>query len=328
VNGTAFASAATATAGTVITLTATANAEYRFVEWVVLEGSISVEYIGGVGSFTMPTANVTLRAVFELIPVTPTTYAVTFSAGANGTVAATVDGTAITSGDAVEEGAEVVFTATPAENYRVKEWKKDNAVVNGQATTCTVNIAAATTVTVEFEAIPVVITVNTHPAATTTVTAGKITGSLTVSASSMPAATLSYQWYSNTVAINSGGTVISSATGATFTIPTSLTAGTYYYYCMVSAAGATPVPSNPATVTVTGTTGTGETYVTPLKAWTRGGMLHVEGLAEGKVWSIYNVSGALIYRSIATGEEADVLLPAQGVYIIRSEDRTIKIVIN
>jgi hypothetical protein len=66
----------------------------------------------------------------------------------------------------------------------------------------------------------------------------------------------------------------------------------------------------------------------PLKAWVRGGMLHVEGLSEGKVWSIYNVSGALIYRSIADSEEADVEMPAHGVYMIQSEKRTTKVVFN
>ncbi len=43
-----------------------------------------------------------------------------FTAGTNGTLAATVDGEAITSGDEVEEGKTVVLTATPADTYAVK----------------------------------------------------------------------------------------------------------------------------------------------------------------------------------------------------------------
>ena len=97
-----------------------------------------------------------------------------------------------------------------------------------------------------------VITINTQPAPTTTVTAGIITGRLSVTARVTLGATLSYQWYENTTNSNTGGTVISGATGIRFTIPTTLTAGTYYYYCVVSATGgATPVASNVATVTVT-----------------------------------------------------------------------------
>jgi hypothetical protein len=45
--------------------------------------------------------------------------------------------------------------------------------------------------------------------------------------------TLSYQWYSNTSRSNTGGTAVSGATDATYTIPTSKAAGDYYYYCVV-----------------------------------------------------------------------------------------------
>ena len=93
-----------------------------------------------------------------------------------------------------------------------------------------------------------VITINTHPAASITVVQGNICGSLSVSASAN--ASLTYQWYSNTTNNNSGGTPISSATNASFTIPTSLTAGTYYYFCEIKS-GKYIVRSNVATVTVT-----------------------------------------------------------------------------
>ena len=98
-----------------------------------------------------------------------------------------------------------------------------------------------------------VITITTQPVATTTVTAGGIAGSLTVAAAVTENATLSYQWYSNANATTptTGGAAESGATGASFTIPTSLAAGTYYYFCELKATGgATAVRSNAATVTV------------------------------------------------------------------------------
>jgi len=96
-----------------------------------------------------------------------------------------------------------------------------------------------------------VITITTQPAATTTFTAGSITGSLTVAATVTEGATPGYQWYSNTSASNAGGTVEAGATGASFTIPASLAAGKYYYFCEVSATGgAVAVRSGVATVTV------------------------------------------------------------------------------
>jgi uncharacterized repeat protein (TIGR02543 family) len=96
-----------------------------------------------------------------------------------------------------------------------------------------------------------VITIIAQPAANTSVTAGSISGSLSVTASVTGGVTPSYQWYSNTTPSNTGGSSINNATNSSFTIPTDLGTGTYYYYCVVSATGgATDVPSNVATVTV------------------------------------------------------------------------------
>jgi len=95
------------------------------------------------------------------------------------------------------------------------------------------------------------IKITTQPATTTSLTAGGITGSLTVAASASDGAALTYQWYSNTGAVNTGGTAIPGATGAAFTIPVGLTEGTYYYFCEVSAANyAVSVRSNAATVVI------------------------------------------------------------------------------
>jgi len=84
----------------------------------------------------------------------------------------------------------------------------------------------------------------------TAVTGGSISGSLTVAASVSLNGTPSYQWYSNTIASNTGGTSISGETTASFTIPTTLAVGTYYYFCEISAAGAATVRSSVAAVTV------------------------------------------------------------------------------
>jgi len=73
-------------------------------------------------------------------------------------------------------------------------------------------------------------------------------------------------------------------------------------------------------------TSSGELLQTnPLKAWQTNGQLHVTGLTEGKTWSVYNVSGTLIYRGVATGTEVDITLPVSGVYVIQSENNTLKV---
>lgn len=101
-----------------------------------------------------------------------------------------------------------------------------------------------------FSGETVTVRITSQPAASTVVTQGYITGWLSVSASVSSGEAPAYQWYSNTTASNAGGTYIREATNADFPIPTSLAAGTYYYYCVVSASDAVPVTSNVAMVTV------------------------------------------------------------------------------
>ena len=95
-----------------------------------------------------------------------------------------------------------------------------------------------------------VISINTQPEANTVVTEGKISGSLSIVASVIPSTTLYYQWYFNTIDSNTGGTLIINATRASFAIPETLTAGTYYYYCVVSTVNSESVATNTAVVTV------------------------------------------------------------------------------
>jgi hypothetical protein len=62
-----------------------------------------------------------------------------------------------------------------------------------------------------------------------------------------------------------------------------------------------------------------------LKAWTLNGTLYVSGLTEGNVWNVYNLYGQLIYNGIADGNEVKIALPGRGVYVIQSDNQTIKV---
>ncbi|MCL2411130.1 MAG: formylglycine-generating enzyme family protein, partial [Treponema sp.] len=90
-----------------------------------------------------------------------------------------------------------------------------------------------------------VILITSQPAVTTNVTVGDISGSLSVTG---VAEVNSWQWFSNTTNSNVGGSEISGATGASFTIPTELREGRYYYFVEVSATGVEPVRSDIAVV--------------------------------------------------------------------------------
>ena len=54
----------------------------------------------------------------------------------------------------------------------------------------------------------------------------------------------------------------------------------------------------------------------PLKAWGNNGLLHISGLTIGESLNIYSLSGVLLFKSIATSDEMDILLQTQGAFII------------
>ena len=71
-------------------------------------------------------------------------------------------------------------------------------------------------------------------------------------------------------------------------------------------------------------TGLDNVRIEPLKAWRQNDLLHIIGLTPGKPWGVYNITGTLIYQSIADGNKADVNLTVRGVYIVRSGNETVK----
>jgi len=121
--------------------------------WLV-NGTVAAVGIGGVGGTTLSleigtTSTVTVE--FEL-----TDYAVTFgTVGGNGIIAAEVNDIGITSGEFVQRGQNVVFTANPDPNFRVLVWRVNDTVVTGHTSnTFTLsNITATNNITVEFERI-------------------------------------------------------------------------------------------------------------------------------------------------------------------------------
>jgi len=101
------------------------------------------------------------------------------------------------------------------------------SLFNGVACTAISNV-----ITITITAAP---QVTTQPLATQTLCANATPQPLTITATG-GTGTLTYQWYRNTTNANTGGTPISGATQPTFTPPT-ITVGTTYYYCVVSATG-------------------------------------------------------------------------------------------
>ena len=118
-NGTASASHAKAVAGTEIRLTATPNTGYHLKEWQVISGGVTIKD----DKFTMPSANVEVKAIFEKdAPPAPTEFTITVTSGDNGTASASHAKAVV--------GTEITLTATPNKGYHFKEWQ----VISGGVT--------------------------------------------------------------------------------------------------------------------------------------------------------------------------------------------------
>ena len=63
-----------------------------------------------------------------------------------------------------------------------------------------------------------------------------------------------------------------------------------------------------------------------LQAYTANGVLYISGLTAQQSFSVFSITGALVYQVDAAGETATVGLPGRGVYIVRSADKAAKAV--
>ena len=137
--------------GKSVTFMAKANAGYSVKGWTldgkpIAEAGTKTEYTHIV---TKPCA---ITVSFEEIPKHKITFKVL---GSNGWFKAMVGEVEITSGREIEEGKVITFTATPDATYRVKEWKVDNATIEGNKTnTYTHTVTKPCAITVSFEKIP------------------------------------------------------------------------------------------------------------------------------------------------------------------------------
>lgn len=97
-------------------------------------------------------------------PPAPPKHAVTFSVEGtppNGTLKAILGTSEITSGDKVEEGKWVIFTAKADDGYRVKEWKVDgNAILGHKSNTYPHKVTKPAAITVSFEPYSVKLTLS------------------------------------------------------------------------------------------------------------------------------------------------------------------------
>ena len=142
--------------GSTATFKATASTGYEFVGWFTAASGDTAVSTDATYTFKydISYAGKTLYARFKQ------KHTVLFDvhSSGHGSLTAKVGNTSISSGDKVNYGSEVVFTATPSTGYQIEGWYSNSActtpIDNGTDDTYTVTITGGTNVYVKFEAIP------------------------------------------------------------------------------------------------------------------------------------------------------------------------------
>ena len=156
-NGEAISSGNEVDEGAELIFTATPASGYELDAWVIdgHESETLTDLTYSIGNLTQ---GIDVGVRFR--PVPPATFVVSFgvvevNGHTNGTLSATVNTLSIASGDQVEEGSTIIFTASPSDGYRVKEWSvNDDPLTDYTDNTYTLTgLGANTTVTVQFEVI-------------------------------------------------------------------------------------------------------------------------------------------------------------------------------
>ena len=141
--------------GSTATFKATASTGYEFVGW----------FDAASGGTAVSTSD-TYTYKYDISYTGKTVYArfkqkqhtVLFGKQGNGTITAKIGSTSISSGDKVNYGSTIVFTAKPADGYQIEGWYKNSdcttSLNNGTLDTYSVTVTTGTNVYVKFEAIP------------------------------------------------------------------------------------------------------------------------------------------------------------------------------
>ena len=146
--------------GSEITFNAVPDAGYAVDKWTVSAGSF---LLGGTDGSTSATLKIT-EAVTVTVTFKQVLCKIDFGVdGGHGTLKAEVDGSGISSGDKVEHGKTVVFTATPDSNCAVEKWMNNGTVIAGAGTNTTYNhtVTAAANIKVKFKYAGPALTVDT-----------------------------------------------------------------------------------------------------------------------------------------------------------------------
>ena len=221
--------------GVTVTLTAAPGKTITSASYTPEGGSATnITASGGVFSFTMPAADVSVTGIFNIL-----NYTVAFdNNGGTGTMSnmsfSGAESKALTANSFTRAGYTFAGWNTV---QNPTDGNPGVAYTDGQTVSLLTSTNNATvTLYAQWTIIPATAPTITAFPQDITLSVGYAAGdTLTVAATAASGHTLSYQWYSNTAPTTESGTVIDEATAASFAVPTGLPVGNHYYYCVVTA---------------------------------------------------------------------------------------------
>jgi gliding motility-associated-like protein len=218
-----------ATTATYTPITTTASALYYYC---VVTGTCGTVTSGFSGKITIAPASVGGTATATATTVCTNSTTTLTLTGHTGTIQwqQSADGTTgwanVTGGSGATTATYTTPPLTTATYYRALV--TNSTCLGDYSTVASVSLNAATALTAQ-------------PATTAqNVCINGITATIAVTATGSG---ITYQWYRNTSAINTGGTLISGATNSVF-MPSNTLLGTTYYYCVVSSTCSSPITSS------------------------------------------------------------------------------------
>ena len=152
VDGKGISTGENVTEGKIVEFTAAPETGYSVDKWKITGGIFET---GGTDGSLTASVKIT-KATTVTVSFTKNEYTVNFNSAddTKGTISATLDGNNFTTGNKVEHGKTLVFTANPMSGYSVDKWTiNEGAFETGGAegdTNASVKITNATTVTVSF----------------------------------------------------------------------------------------------------------------------------------------------------------------------------------
>ena len=285
------------------------------IEEVLVDGVNDPNAVStGSHTFTNVTTNHTINVTFELTAIQHT---ITATAGANGAINPSGSVT-------VNHGADTTFFFLPNAGYQVNEVKIDGTNVNFTENQYTfTNVTADHTIHVTFKPTSDLLPFDTYCSTkwnnTFLLNIRKLEADGKIGAGTEISDEYFCRWYKDNTKIGEG---FFYSVGDDFN--NQFEVGIPYWFELIN--NNNDVKLRSTNKVIESTKSVLHAYPNPVP---QGDRLTIEGTAEGALVEVYDIKGICVSRTTATGSvtELTLVVPA-GVYVVRSNEEEVKVVIN